>query len=253
MQAKPLFGTPLNTSHPLSQGMVGCWLFNEGGGTTVYDSLNKYHGTLAGSTLPTWVTGPYGSSLQFPYDGSHTSYVTIPHLGFSNAALTPISYIFAVTPIASTGGNQYYVDMKANWFATYNGYNPYSINQYNGAYNNGPTITYGINYLVVSTIDALGNAKLYTANKVFSANAGTGFSSDSVTIGTYGGKTAANEANANIDFFMIWNRVLSSSEAAYLSAFPFAMFDTNINALNPFDPSSSNTLIVAGQLPRRRI
>ena len=34
---KPPLGARLNTGHPLTNGLIGCWLFNEGGGNRVYN------------------------------------------------------------------------------------------------------------------------------------------------------------------------------------------------------------------------
>lgn len=43
----PPLGTPLNRNHPLSRGIVGAWLLNEGGGLKAFDSsYNHNHGTL---------------------------------------------------------------------------------------------------------------------------------------------------------------------------------------------------------------
>ncbi len=61
---KPEFGTPLNRNHPLAQGLVGSWTFNEGGGGTVYDtSGNGHDGTLASDV--SWTTSSDGPSLLF--------------------------------------------------------------------------------------------------------------------------------------------------------------------------------------------
>jgi len=66
---KPMYGALLNPYHPLARGLVGCWLFNEGGGNIVYDlSGHGNHGTLGGGTAgyrPTWVAGKFGSALDF--------------------------------------------------------------------------------------------------------------------------------------------------------------------------------------------
>jgi len=66
---KPMYGALLNPYHPLAQGLIGCWLFNEGGGNTVFD-LSGYanHGMLGGGTVgycPSWTVGKFGSALNF--------------------------------------------------------------------------------------------------------------------------------------------------------------------------------------------
>ncbi|RLG33431.1 hypothetical protein DRN97_05060 [Methanosarcinales archaeon] len=69
---KPMYGVLLNPYHPLAQGLVGCWLFNEGGGNTVFDlSGNSNHGSLGGGTAsycPVWTTETFGPALSFDND-----------------------------------------------------------------------------------------------------------------------------------------------------------------------------------------
>jgi len=70
---KPLLGTPINWSHPLAQGLVGLWLFNEGSGGIVYDlSLNDNNGILT-DMVPgeDWVSDRDGYVLDF--DGTNDS------------------------------------------------------------------------------------------------------------------------------------------------------------------------------------
>lgn len=46
-QTKPKPGVMINPAHPLSKGLVGCWLFNEGAGSRANDiSGHGNHGTL---------------------------------------------------------------------------------------------------------------------------------------------------------------------------------------------------------------
>jgi hypothetical protein len=43
---KPSLGSTINTNHPLAQGLVGCWLFNEQTGNKIYDLNKDNHGNL---------------------------------------------------------------------------------------------------------------------------------------------------------------------------------------------------------------
>jgi hypothetical protein len=43
---KPSLGSTINTNHPLAQGLVGCWLFNEQTGNKIYDLSKDNHGNL---------------------------------------------------------------------------------------------------------------------------------------------------------------------------------------------------------------
>ena len=70
---KPPLGAQLNFGHPLAQGLVGCWLMNEGCGPIVYDlSGNGNHGTcenMTGTATSGWVPGKFGHALAF--DGTN--------------------------------------------------------------------------------------------------------------------------------------------------------------------------------------
>ena len=37
---KPSLGSSINWNHPISQGLVGCWLFNEQTGNRIYNLVN---------------------------------------------------------------------------------------------------------------------------------------------------------------------------------------------------------------------
>jgi hypothetical protein len=64
-------------------GLVGLWHFDEGSGTTAYESSgNGNNGTIYGAS---WVAGKYGEALSF--SGSHDSYVNV----FSMPTLNQLS------------------------------------------------------------------------------------------------------------------------------------------------------------------
>jgi hypothetical protein len=56
-----------------SSSLVAYWTFDEGSGTTVYDSVGTHHGTIKGN--PTWVKGVMGQALHL--NGS-SDYVEVP-------------------------------------------------------------------------------------------------------------------------------------------------------------------------------
>jgi hypothetical protein len=104
--------------HPLSYGLVGCWLFNEGAGVTAYDSSGKgNHGTLNGfanpSTAPTsgWGAGPNGMMLW--YDGSN-DYVQVP----SSPSMDIVTNGTMIINLCGPGGaNKYLLSKLAADFA----------------------------------------------------------------------------------------------------------------------------------------
>lgn len=76
---KPRLGTPLNKSHRLARGLVGCWLMNEGGGSQLFDlSGNHNTGTInVGWTSPTGYSDPDSQWTDEAkvYDGDTGTYV----------------------------------------------------------------------------------------------------------------------------------------------------------------------------------
>jgi len=63
---KPLPGTPLNPTAPLSKGLLGAWLLNEGSGTRLNDSTGISVGALnaGGANIPIWDKTPFGDSIR---------------------------------------------------------------------------------------------------------------------------------------------------------------------------------------------
>ena len=88
---KPIRAIRLNKSHPFACGLVGCWLFNEGGGEKVFDlSGNNNVGTLEADAH--WVPGEHGSALSFDGDGDFVNCGTSLSLGVTTG-LTLLMYL----------------------------------------------------------------------------------------------------------------------------------------------------------------
>lgn len=51
---KPPYGFKLNRTHPLAQGLLAAWVFNEGGGSTVYSCCDIANGVFHSTYPPTW-------------------------------------------------------------------------------------------------------------------------------------------------------------------------------------------------------
>lgn len=70
MILKPKWLTKIEPGHWASKGLVGSWIFNEGGGDLAYDaSGNGNHGTLVGDTHS--VPGRDGPALDFDQTGDY--------------------------------------------------------------------------------------------------------------------------------------------------------------------------------------
>src|SRR4030042_101428 len=58
---KPPLGSQINWGHPLSRGLVGCWLMNEGGGLPF--SQSRKQASLKNAYFPIWGLGSFGKGL----------------------------------------------------------------------------------------------------------------------------------------------------------------------------------------------
>ena len=80
---KPMLGAPIDRSHSLARGLVGCWLMNEGSGNTVYDIIGGNHGEFFGNV--NFVPGHYGPAIE--NDGAVGSYISCgDHCNFGDAS-----------------------------------------------------------------------------------------------------------------------------------------------------------------------
>ena len=73
-QQKPMLGQQIDYSNPLADGLVGCWLMNEGTGkcmnlATALDG-GRHHGTLTG-TAPSWQPCRNGPGVYLPGTDEH--------------------------------------------------------------------------------------------------------------------------------------------------------------------------------------
>ena len=91
-QWKPPFGTPINRAHPLSQGIVGAWLLQEGGGLAAYSSTGRHDMTLQEG--PPWGRGQFGGVVNM--DGSLDYLITTG--GPINIGRATIAFISRITP-----------------------------------------------------------------------------------------------------------------------------------------------------------
>jgi len=104
---KPCLGLQVNWAHPLSQGLVGCWLFNEGSGGQVFDlSGNGNTGTLIGTAH--FGSGKFGSGLVLDGD---SDYVDLADL-MSGMKYTQGTVFVWVKADAITGTHWIYTNHK---------------------------------------------------------------------------------------------------------------------------------------------
>lgn len=224
MNLKPKkFRYPIR-GHPLSKGLIGYWLMNEGSGTTVADlSGNHNQGTVIG---PTWTAGKYGPTLLFAAASNN-------RVGFTNEIIGAgdCSIVALINPasIGETTG-RILDNGKAIFFcAPTNSLSFTSNGATTLAYSANNAVPYGVWSHVVVTrkaLEASSEANFYVNGRLSgTANQNSGLP----VAGTVGLKIGTNSAltrdyDGKIEFVYIYNRVLTVSEVADLYCDPFVMF-----------------------------
>jgi len=109
---KPRPGCKIDPTHPLSRGLVGCWLFNEGVGSRLTDySGYGNHGILTNMNANDWVGSLHGCGLMF--DGNN-NYVNIDSFFFNpNYRVSIHCYVFLNYQV----GNSTTIVGKRRYFA----------------------------------------------------------------------------------------------------------------------------------------
>jgi len=235
---KPPLGVPVNWGDPLAQGLVGCWLMNEGGGTIVNDlSGNGNTGTLVADTHT--VAGKFGPALSF--DGTD-DYVTIPSINYAGVSQLTVSFWvkFNAAPTATiymlqqgnSANNRVFnflvLDGGRTHFTLWNS----SAASETGRYDSIITTTNW--YHIVGTYDGA-NVRVYVNGILGTYRQGalTGTLEDAVSGGLdqfiLGGSLSlagvlSSDFAGQIDNVSIYNRALSASEIAQLYMTPFRIF-----------------------------
>jgi hypothetical protein len=223
---KPPLGTPLNMGHPLSKGLVGCWLMNEGSGNKVYDlSGNNNVGNLVGGAH--FVSGKFGSALSLVGGAGNNDRVnTLLELG----SLTSASGMIWCKPEALEFRylfSDYYTTRLYLRDGSRFRYKHNAVTEVDSS----ATITSGQWYCFAYSWNGA-VATLYQNGVVVGSGACTGAlaaradDDDAFSIGTiskYG--IAGENFEGIISHGMMYNRALSASEIAQLYRKPFCMFD----------------------------
>lgn len=84
-----VLGLATTAAEAADPSLVAYWNFDEGSGTTAYDSSNNgYDGTLVGGV--TWVEGRFGGGIEL--DGS-SGYVSVPDFTLTTGTITFVIWL----------------------------------------------------------------------------------------------------------------------------------------------------------------
>lgn len=106
-KTKPKPGAQIDLAHPLSRGLVGCWLFNEGAGSQVNDISGRGNHSTLKNMAPNvqgsgWGGSTHGGGLHF--DGGD-DYVNVPHNPTLNFGTGDFTISLWLNPSSWTSGD----------------------------------------------------------------------------------------------------------------------------------------------------
>jgi hypothetical protein len=227
---KPPLGAQPDRSHPLSRDLVSWWLFNEGGGATLFDLMGRNHGAL--TNAPTWAPGRTGSSLSFL--SSSDQYVSVPYS--TSLDLNGPLTISAWVKTKSGGSGNYGIINQTVGGGTNNHYQMqietsklvFRVDGPSGVRLDG-TLTFANDtwYFVCGTWDGataksyvLGPSQSEVLSASYSGSLNTG--SGVLYIGSLG--SGVYRMNGQMDDARVYRRALSAAEVQQLYTQPFVNF-----------------------------
>jgi hypothetical protein len=209
---KPPLGQQINWSHPLSKGLVGCWLMNEGSGNKIYDSVSKKQNV-------TWEDNPTWSAKGgLVFDGSNDAIqLSTPLQILSTSASTIMFYTLDWVQ------TDYTIILDIN---DYLGGHVLTVGLYLPTY--GVTFTRGATDLTSTYRGVVPKYSLWTAvyDPLYSARWILFLNGPMLPVSDglgYLQKTGTGELA--MGFFYMWNRALAAKEISQLYQSPYAMFE----------------------------
>lgn len=251
-QQMPMLGEQVDWSNPLSKGLIGLWLMNEGSGNTVFDlSGNGNHGEFQGDEY--WQPGLHGQAIYFP---GVTDWIDVgdkPTL----EGMTQLTIVASVR--ADDASSQQTVISKPNSWAlevyldrmrfrtwTAGEVSTFSIE---------PSVFDGVWTQIAGVYDGVDNHTFVNGILHISANqTGTLRSnSNKIGIGSYSLAPTVLEFKGLIEYIYVYNHALSASEIAQLYQEPFTFMQGDLPVSMMFDyggaPAPTGQVIMISCVP----
>jgi len=227
---KPMLGRQINWVHPLSKGLVGLWLFNEGSGGQASDlSGNGNIGIFVNS--PIWGIGKYGQLVNFVSTSSQV--ISVSNAPVTAVPMTLISwvktgaawkYIYGVS-VCNSGSefNRHAVSCRANVSFSYN---------FGDTGVSGGSVVADTHYMIAGVSYAIDDHHLYVDGIEIASSSLSSIATglDRIGIGALYDSTPSY-SDGGVEMAMIYNRALSASEVALLYREMFCMFEEDNIAL----------------------
>lgn len=237
---KPPLGSQLNRGHPLSQGLVGCWLMNEGSGRKIIDLVRRQDGLFANHT--SWKPSPKNISIDFDGTDDYIDCGTFPSSLWTKGEGTmailirpdvvdsPKIWFWMGDPAGNGYGNTQ-IEFHLASPSSGSGATFYATDSANPSFTaqviaTDATVTTGKWYFLVGVWKNGQQNRLYVNGRV---SVGT----NSITTGvppsykTYFGRpgVATRYGDISIENGYLWNRALSPSEIRSLYEAPYQFIE----------------------------
>ena len=218
---KPMMGQQIDRSNPLSTGLVGYWLMNEGGGNIVQDlSGNGRKGTFgAGAAAPSWVSGKFGSAISF--DGGDNINIT----GFTSDSVDHTFVFWLSSTLDST--TKYLFDASGDRFIIawhISGQTAFGF--YDGnwkAYSADKPPNDGLWHNIILTFDSSNSKAIYYLDGIY--NNETTYTNSTLfgTVKLFSLFNDTSHWSGQASSVSYYNRALSAGEVADLYRNPFGI------------------------------
>jgi hypothetical protein len=238
---KPPAGSAVNWGDPISNGLVRCWLVNDGGGLYVTDIAKGNRGTLTNG--PTWTAGMNGQSIRF--DGSD-DYIavsktipTVPDFPFTLSAwvegnTSDTAYRKILTVGSDTANRGWFLISARPFSSTIMRFGIEADNNDLGGgtetYNDTTNFSGSRWYFVVGVFSSATDRRLYVNGNLLASRTGSVTFNPAIATGTTfigagnlrGSPVASSRWLGRIDNARVWRRALLPSEIQRLYTEPFA-------------------------------
>ena len=221
---KPMLGLQPRWENPLTKGLVGFWLMNEGAGGTVFDlSGNGNNGTFA--TDPTWSPGKFGSALNF---GGTAGVNLGSPLVAATGSFTALAWVYQKTNTYSSIISQYRADEGGrSIFIMW-----HTDGEFRAVINGGAAdVSFSASlltwYQIGITRNSAGGLVLYVNGVAVDTGSDAGGIEQDANTFIGSDATDTFPSTSIIDHAAIYNRALSTSEIAELYRNPFGRFRFN--------------------------
>ncbi|MDD3985458.1 MAG: LamG domain-containing protein, partial [Methanobacterium sp.] len=231
----------------LRNGLVSEWHFDEGEGITAYDNSNNNNGILTNMDTSDWVTGKYGSSLEFDGTNDYVMVSNLNDLGVIDKPYTISGWVKVNT--GENQGNIIHISSTSNgqgWclpFVSLVGNKLRAISWNNGlsSVTGATTLLSDVWYYFVTTWDLVNGLRIYVNGiidgQVSQASYTASGSSDYLFVGFSPSACSGDVGwfNGSIDEVRIYNRALDNEEITYL----YKLSPYSYNADNFYNSTSS--------------